>query len=176
MREGPALRTKLLRFLQEHRFERVGGAHTIEVDARIIAATNRDLEQQVAAGHFREDLFYRLNVISLRLPALRERPEDVPLLIERFVAAAALRNRRPGLELASEAMEALLRYDWPGNVRELRNAIERAAVLSHSDIITRENLPDQVCWGRRRRGPEVRCPSSSASSIPRRSSARSCSG
>ena len=141
---SPALQTKLLRFLQEHRFERVGGAHTIEVDARIIAASNRDLEQQVAAGQFREDLFYRLNVISLRLPALRERPEDVPLLVERFVAAAALRNRRPRLKLAPEAMEALRRYHWPGNVRELRNAIERAAVLSRSDVISREDLPDRV--------------------------------
>lgn len=141
---SPALQTKLLRFLQERRFERVGGTQTIEVDARVIAASNRDLEQQVAAGYFREDLFYRLNVFSLRPPALRERAEDVTLLIERFLAAAALRNRRPGLKLASEAMEALGRYHWPDNLRELRNAIERAAVMSRSDVIAREDLPDRV--------------------------------
>jgi DNA-binding NtrC family response regulator len=137
---SPSLQAKLLHMLQDHRFERVASAGATEVDARIIAASNRDLEQQVAAGHFHEDLFYRLNVISLRLPALRERPEDIPLLIERFMAAARLRNRRPGLQLAPDAMEALRRYEWPGNVRELRNAIERAAVLSRSDLITPEDV------------------------------------
>jgi len=141
---SPALQSKLLRFLQERRFERVGGSHTIEVDARILAASNRDLEPLVAAGHFRGDLFYRLNVISLNVPALRERAEDIPLLIERLLAAAALRNRRPGLKLAADAMEALRGYAWPGNVRELRNSIERAAVLSRSDMIARDDLPDRV--------------------------------
>jgi DNA-binding NtrC family response regulator len=139
---SPKLQTKLLQFLQDHRFERLGSAKTIEVDARIIAASNRDLEQQVSAGHFRKDLFYRLNVVSLRLPALRERPEDIPLLIERFVAAAELRNRRPGIHLTPQAMEALRRYEWPGTVRELRNAIERAAVLSRGDVVTREYLAE----------------------------------
>ena len=141
---SPTLQTKLLRFLQERQFERVGGDETIEIDARIIAASNRDLESEVAAGHFREDLFYRLNVISLRVPALRERPEDIRPLVEHFLTAAALRNRRPGLRLSPEAMEALCAYPWPGNIRELRNAIERAVVLSQSDVIPREGLPDRV--------------------------------
>jgi NtrC-family two-component system response regulator AlgB len=138
------LQAKLLRFLQERRFERVGGAATIEVDARIIAATNRDLEQEVAAGRFREDLYYRLNVIMLSVPALRERPEDIMALADRFLAAAALRNRRPGLKFAPEAAQALCRYRWPGNVRELRNAIERAVVLSRGEIIRQEDLPDSI--------------------------------
>ncbi|HME70180.1 MAG TPA: sigma-54 dependent transcriptional regulator [Myxococcota bacterium] len=141
---SPTLQTKLLRFLQERQFERVGGDETIEIDARIIAASNRDLEREVAAGHFREDLFYRLNVISLRVPVLRERPEDIRPLVEHFLTAAALRNRRPGLRLSPEAMEALCAYQWPGNIRELRNAIERAVVLSRSDVIPREGLPDRV--------------------------------
>jgi len=141
---SPNLQTKLLRFLQERQFERVGGEETIEIDARIIAASNRDLEQEVAAGHFREDLFYRLNVISLRVPALRERPEDIPPLVEHFLTAAAVRNRRPGLRLSPEALEAICAYPWPGNIRELRNAIERAVVLSRSEVIPREGLPDRV--------------------------------
>jgi two-component system, NtrC family, response regulator AlgB len=137
-----ALQAKLLRFLQERRFERVGGSSTIEVDARIIAATNRDLEREVATGHFRDDLYYRLNVISLSVPSLRERSEDIPALAERFLAAAALRNRRPGLKFSPETAQALWRYRWPGNVRELRNAIERAVVLSRSELIRPEELPD----------------------------------
>jgi two-component system, NtrC family, response regulator AlgB len=141
---SPTLQTKMLRFLQERQFERVGGDETIEIDARIIAASNRDLEHEVAAGHFREDLFYRLNVISLRVPALRERPEDIRPLVEHFLTAAALRNRRPGLRLSPEATDALCVYQWPGNIRELRNAIERAVVLSRSDVIPREGLPDRV--------------------------------
>ncbi len=139
-----ALQAKLLRFLQERRFERVGGAATIEVDARIIAATNRDLEQEIAAGRFREDLYYRLNVITLPVPALRERSEDIPALAERFLSAAAIRNRRTGLKFSPEAEQALCRYRWPGNVRELRNAIERAVVLSRDETIKQEDLPDSI--------------------------------
>jgi two-component system, NtrC family, response regulator AlgB len=139
-----ALQAKLLRFLQERRFERVGGAATIEVDARIIAATNRDLEPEVAAGRFRDDLYYRLNVISLAVPALRERPEDIMALAECFLSAAALRNRRAGLRFSPEAAQALCRYRWPGNVRELRNAIERAVVLSRGETIRQEDLPDSI--------------------------------
>jgi NtrC-family two-component system response regulator AlgB len=138
------LQAKLLRFLHERRFERVGGAATIEVDARIIAATNRVLEQEVAAGRFRDDLYYRLNVISLAVPALRERPEDIMLLAQRFLAAAALRNHRGGLKFSPEAAQALCRYRWPGNVRELRNAIERAVVLSRGETIHQEDLPDSI--------------------------------
>ena len=138
------LQAKLLRFLQERRFERVGGAVTIEVDARIIAATNRDLEQEVAAGRFRDDLYYRLNVIALSVPALYERPEDILPLAERLLSAAAMRNRRAALKLSPEAAQALCRYRWPGNVRELRNAIERAVVLSRGETINQEDLPDSI--------------------------------
>ncbi len=139
-----ALQAKLLRFLQERRFERVGGAATIEVDARIIAASNRNLEHEVAAGRFREDLFYRVNVISLPVPALRERAEDIMALAEQFLSASALRNRRPGLKFAPEAAQALRAWRWPGNVRELRNAVERAVVLSRGETISREDLPDSI--------------------------------
>jgi two-component system, NtrC family, response regulator AlgB len=138
------LQAKLLRFLQERRFERVGGAATIEVDARIIAATNRDLEQEVAAGRFRDDLYYRLNVIALAVPALRERSEDLLPLAQRLLSAAAMRNRRTALNFSAEAAQALCRYRWPGNVRELRNAIERAVVLSRGETINQEDLPDSI--------------------------------
>jgi NtrC-family two-component system response regulator AlgB len=141
---SPTLQTKLLRFLQERRFERLGGDRTIEVDARIIAASNRDPEQDVAAGSFCEDLFSRPNVIRLRVPPLRERVEDIPLLAESFLAAAALRSRRSGLVLSSEAMKALCQYRWPGNVRELRNTIERAAVLGRNDVLTPDDLADPL--------------------------------
>jgi two-component system, NtrC family, response regulator AlgB len=138
------LQAKLLRFLQERRFERVGGASTIEVDARIIAATNRNLEQEVAQGRFREDLYYRINVIVLSVPALRERREDIITLAQQFLTTAAARNRRPGLKFAPEAAQALSHYRWPGNVRELRNAIERAVALSRGDSIRQEDLPDSI--------------------------------
>jgi NtrC-family two-component system response regulator AlgB len=140
----PALQTKFLRFLQEQRFERIGGQETIEVDARIIAASNRDLQQEVSAARYRADLFYRLNVITLRVPALRERPEDVLSLANGFLAGASARNRRPELKLSSEAAAALVAYRWPGNVRELRNAIERAAVLSRGTAIEKDDLPDII--------------------------------
>ena len=140
----PPLQTKFLRFLQEQRFERVGGQQTIEVDTRIIAASNRDLEEEVSAGRFRADIFYRLNVISLRVPALRERPEDILSLANKFLSAASARNRRPGLQLSPEASAALAAYPWPGNVRELRNAIERATVLSRGSVIDKDDLPDII--------------------------------
>jgi NtrC-family two-component system response regulator AlgB len=140
----PALQTKFLRFLQEQRFERVGGQETIEVDARIIAASNRDLQQEVTAGRYRADLFYRLNVITLRMPTLRERHEDILSLADGFLASASARNRRPELKLSSEAAAALIAYRWPGNIRELRNAIERAAVLSRGSTIEKEDLPDII--------------------------------
>jgi NtrC-family two-component system response regulator AlgB len=155
-----SLQAKLLRFLQERQFERVGGTATIEVDARIIAATNHNLEQEVAAGRFREDLYYRVNVITLAMPALRERPQDIMALAERFLAAAALRNRRVGLKFAPEAAQALCRYRWPGNVRELRNAIERAVVLSRGETIRQEDLPDSIF---RPQAPPRPAPETSAS-------------
>ncbi len=138
------LQTKFLRFVQEQSFERVGGDDTIEVDTRIVAASNRDLTAEVAAHRFREDLFYRLNVIALRVPALRERPEDIVRLAEGLLIVAAARNHRQGLRLSPEVADAMIAYSWPGNVRELRNAIERAAVLAQGDLITPEYLPDAM--------------------------------
>lgn len=141
---GLALQTKFLRFVQERNFERVGGGETISVDTRIIAASNRDLEAEVAARRFREDLYYRLNVITLRVPALRERREDILSLAEWLLRAAAIRNRRAPVRLSPEAASAIVNYQWPGNVRELRNALERAVVLSHADTISPEDLPDPI--------------------------------
>jgi NtrC-family two-component system response regulator AlgB len=139
---SPALQTKFLRFVQEQSFERVGGIQTIRVNTRIVAASNRDLAAEVAAHHFREDLFYRLNVITLRMPPLRERAEDILPLAERMLQAEALRNHRPGLSFSPEAAATLANYRWPGNVRELRNAIERAVVLASGDVIRPDHLPD----------------------------------
>jgi two-component system, NtrC family, response regulator AlgB len=138
------LQTKLLRFVQEQSFERVGGEQTIKVDVRIIAASNRNLQSEVQDHRFREDLFYRLNVITLRVPSLCERADDVLPLAKRMLSAAAVRNHRPQLRLSTEAAEAITRYRWPGNVRELRNAVERATVLSQGDAITVGHLPDSV--------------------------------
>ena len=140
----PRLQTKFLRFLQEQNFERVGGERTIHVDARIIAASNRELDQEVAAHRFREDLYYRLNVITLRVPPLRERREDILPLAEWLLKIAALRNGRPGITLAPGAAAALTRYRWPGNVRELRNAIERGTVLMRGVAIAPDDLPDTL--------------------------------
>ena len=139
-----ALQTKFLRFVQEQSFERVGGDRTIRVDIRIIAASNRDLRAEVAARRFREDLFYRLNVIALSVPPLRERREDILPLAQWMLAAASVRNHRAPMRLAPETADALRNYSWPGNVRELRNALERAAVLCRADAITPDDLPDSV--------------------------------
>ncbi|HEY1849532.1 MAG TPA: sigma-54 dependent transcriptional regulator [Candidatus Binataceae bacterium] len=141
---SPPLQTKFLRFVQEQSFERVGGDDTIAVDTRIIAASNRDLTAEVAAHRFREDLFYRLNVIALRVPALRERPQDIERLAESLLIVAAARNHRSALRLSPEVTATMTTYRWPGNVRELRNAIERAAVLAQGDLITPEYLPDAM--------------------------------
>jgi DNA-binding NtrC family response regulator len=141
---SPALQTKFLRFVQEQSFERVGGIQTIRVDTRIIAASNRDLPAEVAVHHFRDDLFYRLNVIALRVPPLRERREDILPLAQRILQAEAVRNHRPGLGFSPDAAATLTRYSWPGNVRELRNAIERAVVLASGDTIMPEHLPDNL--------------------------------
>jgi two-component system, NtrC family, response regulator AlgB len=140
----PRLQAKFLRFVQEQSFERIGSDAVIRVDARIIAASNRDLEAEVAHRHFREDLFHRLNVITLRVPALRERREDLLSLAGWMLRAAAIRNGRPAMRLSPEAAAAIGKYRWPGNARELRNALERAAVLSRSDIIGRDDLPDAM--------------------------------
>jgi two-component system, NtrC family, response regulator AlgB len=136
------LQSKFLRFLQDQRFERVGGEQTISVDARIIAATNRNLTQEIAAGRFRSDLYYRLNVISLRMPALRERPEDILRLAEFFLSEAAARNGRTSLQFSDDARKVLVAHSWPGNIRELRNSIERAVVLSRGATVHKDELPD----------------------------------
>jgi DNA-binding NtrC family response regulator len=138
-----AMQAKLLRVLQEKRFERVGGHESIEVDVRVVTATNKDLEKEVREGRFREDLFYRLNVIKVDMPPLRDRPEDIPLLITHFLQKYA-RPGEPPKKVAPEAMERLLAYRWPGNVRELENAIERAAVITVGDTIGLDKLPPRV--------------------------------
>jgi Nif-specific regulatory protein len=134
---SPAFQAKLLRVLQEGEFERVGGGRTLKVDVRVIAATNRDLESEVRAGEFREDLYYRLNVMPIRMPALRERIEDVPDLA-RFLVDKVARMQGRELEITDSALRVLMRYDWPGNVRELENCMERAAVMSEQGIIDRD--------------------------------------
>ena len=135
--------SKILRVIQERQFERIGGIATLTVDARIIAATNRNLEEEVRAGRFREDLFYRLNVIPLVLPPLRERREDIPALIEFFMDKYRKKLSK-NVRLSGETVEALLAYDYPGNVRELENAIERCVTLSGSNVIGKTELPDTV--------------------------------
>lgn len=139
------LQTKLLHFVNEQSLERMGSEDAITVDTRIVAASNHDLASEVAARRFREDLYYRLGVITLRVPALRERTADVLFLATRMLAGAAVRNHRPGLRLSDEASSALLRHRWPGNIRELHNVIERAVVLCPSDLVTLEHLPVMFC-------------------------------
>ena len=138
------LQAKLLRFLEERRFERVGGSTTIEIDARIVAATNRDLEAEVRGGTFREDLFYRLNVLRIELPALRERVEDLPALARHILAMHAARYGRAALQLDPEAERVLAQYRWPGNVRELVNVLEHAVVVCHGDRLRVDDLPDRL--------------------------------
>jgi Nif-specific regulatory protein len=141
---APALQAKLLRVLQEREFERVGGTRTIKTDIRLIAATNRDLEEAVAAGTFRRDLYYRLNVVSIVLPPLRQRREDIVPLANYLVAKHARNSTRQVVGLSEEARAYLMSYDWPGNVRELENAMERAVVLGSSELILPEDLPESV--------------------------------
>ncbi|MFQ5840347.1 MAG: sigma-54-dependent transcriptional regulator [Candidatus Methylomirabilales bacterium] len=140
----PVLQTKILRVLQEQCFERVGSETTIRADVRIIAAANRDLEVAVARQAFREDLFYRLNVVTIRVPPLRDRPEDIPLLIAHFLSRYA---RGEGWEVSPEAMRVLTGYPWPGNVRELENAIKRACLLARTRLILPEHLPPVLAAG-----------------------------
>jgi len=136
-----AMQVKLLRVLQEHELQRVGGEETIKVDVRILAATNRDLAAEVKAGNFREDLYYRLNVVTLSVPPLRERTGDIPLLVAHFVRKFAEKNRRTVEAVTPRCMELLVRYGWPGNVRELENAIERGVILMRGDQLTEKSLP-----------------------------------
>jgi NtrC-family two-component system response regulator AlgB len=141
---SPALQAKLLRFLQDRVFERVGETRTRTADVRLVAATNRDLDAEVKAGRFREDLLYRLNVVEITVPALRERPEDVLSLAHRFLAFFAAGARRPTPTLSPAAARALQGYGWPGNVRELRNVVERAVILSPAQVLEAENLPERL--------------------------------
>jgi DNA-binding NtrC family response regulator len=138
---GPEIQVLLLRILQEHRFERVGGEQTLEADVRVIAATNRDLARGMRTGAFRTDLFYRLNVVPIHMPALRERREDIPLLAERFQRRRAAQTGRDVPRFSPEAMDALVRYPWPGNIRELENLVERLVVLTRGERIGPEDLP-----------------------------------
>jgi DNA-binding NtrC family response regulator len=138
------LQVKLLRILQEHEFERVGDTRTIQVDCRILAATNRDLLEEIEVGHFREDLYYRLNVVPIYLPPLVDRREDIPPLVEYFASTYAASNRRSKPIIPKETLAALKDYSWPGNVRELQNYVERSIVLSQGEVLTLDLFPPQV--------------------------------
>ena len=141
---APTLQVKLLRVLQEREFERVGGTRPIKVDIRLLAATNKDLEKATQEKTFRPDLYYRLNVVSLTMPTLRERREDIPLLAQYFATKCSEKCGRPVRGISREARIRLMNYSWPGNVRELQNAIERAIVLGSADVILPEDLPETL--------------------------------
>ena len=163
----PKLQVKLLRVLQEHEFERVGDTQTIRVDTRVIAASNRDLLEETEAGRFREDLYYRLNVVTICLPPLRERREDIPALVGHFLKLYSEENFRQPPRIEPAAMQALLDYSWPGNVRELQNYIERAVVLAPGDELTADLLPEAVRGGKPRRIGRAADPETLASELVR---------
>jgi DNA-binding NtrC family response regulator len=140
----PAVQVKILRVLEEHKFERVGGSEMIEVDVRLLAATNRDLKKMVAEGAFREDLFYRLYVVNVHLPPLRERGSDIPMLAQHFLQEFAAENKKAVTGLTPDALDLLAAYRWPGNVRELRNVMERMVVLARSEKLTVRDLPANI--------------------------------
>lgn len=142
------LQAKILRALEGYQFMRVGGVESIEVDTRVVTATNKSLREAVRAGTFREDLYYRLNVVTLRLPPLRERKEDIPLLVRHFVQKHHEESKGPAFEVSEEALSVLQRYDWPGNVRELENCVVRAMVLAKSQVIQVDDLPSEIGAGR----------------------------
>jgi Nif-specific regulatory protein len=156
-----AMQVKLLRALQEKEFERVGGIQTVRVDVRVIAATNRDLEKAIQEKQFREDLYYRLNVVPILLPSLRERREDIPLLVAHFLKKASLENGKKTKYISDEAMEHLMNYSWPGNIRELENAVERAVILCKSDTLEADLFPIPV-----RKGHPVAMPQFSGTQDP----------
>ncbi len=137
------IQVHLLRVLEEKEFTRVGGNEPIKVDVRVVSATNKDLRRAIANGEFREDLYYRLNVVTIELPPLRERKEDIPLLAQHFLNKFALENDKEVTGFCPEATKSLLDYDWPGNVRELENAIERAVILAKDSLITVADLPQE---------------------------------
>ena len=148
-----ATQVKLLRALQEREIIPVGGTQTVKIDCRLVAATNSDLEKEVAAGRFRADLFYRLNVIPIRLPALRQRRDDIPILVDHFLKRHAQSNTAKTVN--KDAMDLLMRYDWPGNVRELENVMERALILDESGVIGPDDLPEKIRFGHSQRGSLV---------------------
>ena len=139
-----SIQVKLLRVLQEHQIERVGSTSPLEIDVRIIAATNQNLEKKILDGTFREDLFYRLNIVAVKIPPLRDRREDILPLAEYFMEKYRLENNKERFELSKEAADVLLKYNYPGNVRELENIIERAVVLARGNFITKSDLPGNV--------------------------------
>jgi two-component system, NtrC family, response regulator AtoC len=143
----PAIQVKLLRFLEERAFERVGGSKTIHVDVRLVAATNKDLKKLVSEGKFRDDLFYRLSVVTVDLPPLRDRRDDIPLLISAFIRQCSAENGKPMREITQEAVNMLMAYDWLGNVRELRNTIEQMVVLSRGERLTLRDVPASIRAG-----------------------------
>lgn len=149
----PSLQIKLLRVLQEREVIPVGATEAIPVDVRIVAATNRELEEEIRRGSFRSDLFYRLNVIALDLPPLRERRDDLLLLVEWFLQGMATQSGTEPKALSSEALDAVMVYDWPGNVRELENALEHSVVLTRGNLIEPQHLPERIT--RRRKEPLV---------------------
>ena len=138
------MQVKLLRVLQERKIERVGSGVEREIDVRLIGATHRDLEALVAAEGFREDLFYRLNVVAVQLPPLRQRKRDIPVLVEHFLARYADENAKAVRKVSKEAMDLLMRYRYPGNVRELQNIVERAVVMTRGEVVMRTELPPEV--------------------------------
>jgi DNA-binding NtrC family response regulator len=140
---SPALQVKLLRVLQDHSFERIGGIKSIKVDIRVVAATNQDLETLVKQGSFREDLYYRLNVIPIRIPPLRDRVADIPLLVLHFLQEFSKKKKKPPKRLSPQAMDLLVRYPWPGNVRELENLVERLVILTEGDVVEVDDLPQR---------------------------------
>ena len=168
------MQVKLLRVLQERRFRRVGGLEELQADIRVIAATNQDLAKAIAEGRFREDLFYRINVIPIALPPLRERREDIPLLAEHFLAKYTEQMEKQIAGISHEAMELLVQHDWPGNIRELENVLERAVALEATPAILPDSLPADIRGeaprGRRPRRVEG-CPNRASTS--RRTSRRS---
>jgi DNA-binding NtrC family response regulator len=149
----PPTQTKILRVLQSRKFERVGGNASIDADVRVIAATNKVLEQAVAAGEFREDLFYRLHGVRIHMPPLRERKDDIPLLVRYFLHKLAVRESAPAKSIASSAMRALERYHWPGNVRELESLLRRVCVVAQGDVVLSKDLPPEITGGGAATGP-----------------------
>ena len=139
------MQVRLLRAIQEREVQRVGSNQTISVDVRLIAATHRDLAAEVNAGRFRQDLYYRLNVVAIEVPSLRQRREDIPLLAGHFLQRFAERNRKAVKGFTPQAMDLLIHYDWPGNIRELENAVERAVVLLTGEYISERELPLAIC-------------------------------